>query len=56
MKSQMKKADKSGAEMAFILGDDELEKNTITVKFLREKKDQKVIELDGITDFLKNNN
>ena len=56
IKSQMKKADKSGAEMAFILGDDELEKNTITVKFLREKKDQKVIELDGITDFLKNNN
>ena len=55
IKSQMKKADKSGAEMAFILGDDELEKNTITVKFLREKKDQKVIELDGITDFIKNN-
>jgi histidyl-tRNA synthetase len=55
IKSQMKKADKSGAEMAFILGDDELEKNTITVKFLREKKEQEVIELDGITDFLKNN-
>ena len=54
MKSQMKKADKSGAAMAFILGDDELEQNTITIKFLREKKDQEVIALDNVTDFLQN--
>ena len=55
IKSQMKKADKSGAEMAFILGDDELEKNTLTIKFLREKKEQEVIALDQIADFLKKN-
>ena len=55
IKSQMKKADKSGATLAFILGDDELEKNVITVKFLREKKEQEVIELSQITDYLKKN-
>jgi histidyl-tRNA synthetase len=55
IKSQMKKADKSGAGLAFILGDDELEKNVITVKFLREKKEQEVIELSQVTDYLKKN-
>ena len=55
IKSQMKKADKSGANIAFILGDDELEKNVITVKFLREKKEQAVIGLDEVTYYLKNN-
>ncbi len=55
IKSQMKKAEKSGAGLAFILGDDELEKNVITVKFLREKKEQEVIELSQITDYLKKN-
>ncbi len=55
IKSQMKKADKSGANIAFILGDDELEKNVITVKYLREKKEQEVIGLDKVTGYLKNN-
>ena len=54
-KSQMKKADKSGAEISFILGDDEIEKNVISVKYLREKKEQEVIALDKITDYLKKN-
>lgn len=39
-KSQMKKADKSGAQWALILAEDELNSNTIGVKFLREQKDQ----------------
>ena len=55
MKSQMKKADKSGAEVAFILGDDEIEKNIVAVKYLREKKEQEIIELDKVEDYLKNN-
>ncbi len=54
IKSQMKKADKSGAALAFILGDDELEKNVVTVKFLREKKEQEVIEFDQVAEYLKN--
>ena len=55
IKSQMKKADKSGANIAFILGEDEIEKNEITVKFLREKKEQEVIGLSEVSDYLKNN-
>lgn len=55
IKSQMKKADKSGANIALILGDDELEKSVITVKFLREKKEQEVIALNEVTDYLNNN-
>jgi histidyl-tRNA synthetase len=55
IKSQMKKADKSSAKLAFILGDDELEKNLITVKYLREKKEQEVIGINEVTAYLKNN-
>ncbi len=40
-KSQMKRADKSQAEIALILGDDELDKQLITVKYLRQKADNK---------------
>ena len=38
-KSQMKRADKSQAEIALILGDDELDNNVITVKYLRAGND-----------------
>ncbi|MFK5915457.1 MAG: ATP phosphoribosyltransferase regulatory subunit, partial [Woeseiaceae bacterium] len=54
MKSQMKKADKSGANMAFILADDEIENAHVTVKHLREKKDQEVIALSAMSDYLIN--
>lgn len=52
LKSQMKKADKSGAKVAFIIGDDEIANNIVTVKFLREKKEQLSIELDKVTEYL----
>ena len=55
IKSQMKKADKSKAKLALILGEDELEKDVVTIKFLREKKEQEVIALSEITDYLKKN-
>lgn len=55
IKSQMKKADKSGAEIAFILGDDELEKNVVAVKFLRENKDQEIIQQESIKQYLQDN-
>ena len=55
IKSQMKKADKSVARIAFLLGDDELEKNVVTVKYLREKKEQEIIELSKVADYLKKN-
>jgi histidyl-tRNA synthetase len=43
-KSQMKKADKSGASLAIILGESEVEKTTVNIKFLRQ--DQQQLEID----------
>lgn len=54
-KSQMKKADKSGALIALILGENEIAENTVTVKFLREQKQQQTINQSDISEFLKNN-
>lgn len=42
-KNQFKRADKSGARVALILGDDELKSGTITVKYLREEHPQQTI-------------
>jgi len=52
MKSQMKKADKSGADVALILGEDELSKHQVTVKYLREKRDQQMVSFEGLPHFL----
>ena len=51
-KSQMKKADKSGAAIAIILGEDELASNTVQVKFLRQKRDQETVDQANIVEFL----
>ena len=40
VKSQMKRADKSGADVALVIGEDEKQNGTVTVKFLREDKPQ----------------
>ena len=52
LKSQFKKADKSGARLALILGEDELNTNTVTVKFLREEQPQITINRSEIGDFI----
>ena len=44
-KSQFKKADKSGAKLALILGEDEVKNNKIIIKFLREEKEQVTVAL-----------
>jgi len=54
-KSQMKKADKSGAAIALILGENEMAENAVTVKFLREQQQQQTINQNDISEFLKNN-
>jgi histidyl-tRNA synthetase len=41
IKSQMKRADKSGARFAAILGDDEIQAKLVTIKDLRSDADQK---------------
>ena len=48
IKSQLKKADKSGAKLALILGDEEVEQQKITVKYLREEKAQKSVEITSL--------
>lgn len=52
-KAQMKKADKSGALVALILGEDEVVNNCVTVKFLREDRPQESIAIDSAVAFLK---
>lgn len=52
-KAQIKRADKSGANLALILGDDEIEKNNVTIKFLRQKKDQETISQNALEQYLR---
>ncbi len=42
-KSQFKKADKSGADYALILGEDEVANNTISIKCLRQEAEQQTV-------------
>jgi histidyl-tRNA synthetase len=54
-KSQMKKADASGAAFAVILGDDEVANNTANVKALREadaEQQQASVPFDNVVDYV----
>jgi len=51
MKAQMKAADRSNAQFALILGDDELENNKIAIKNMTTGKQQK-IALNNIIEYL----
>ena len=51
-KSQIKKADKSGAAVAIILGEDELSSATVGVKFLREERPQQSVDQAQLVDFI----
>lgn len=50
--TQLKRADKSGALLAIIIGENELNTNTATIKFLRENTDQQVVNLNELPTFL----
>lgn len=54
MKSQLKKADKSGAKVAVILGEDEIKKNEVVVKYLRQRLEQCTVSVNELNTFLKN--
>ena len=54
-KSQFKKADKSGASFAIIIGDDEVKKKAVQIKLLRKEMDQQEVLFNNIVDFIKNN-
>lgn len=49
-KSQMKKADSSGAAFAIIIGPDELARNEAQLKDLRASGEQKAVPLDGVLE------
>ncbi len=53
-KKQFKKADRSGALLALILGDDEVDKGIANVKFLREKREQVEVQQSELGDFVAN--
>ena len=51
MKTQMKKADNSGARIALILGEDEFSEGKISIKFLRETSEQVTILQSEVAEY-----
>jgi histidyl-tRNA synthetase len=47
-KSQFKKADRSGAQYALVIGDDEVRKREVGIKALREQKEQESVSFDAL--------
>lgn len=54
-KKQFKRADKSGAKIALVIGEDEAKTGNVLVKFLREDRPQQTIALNKIVSFLEEN-
>ena len=53
LKSQLKRADRSGARYALLLGDSELATAQVTVKNLRADEPQQLVSVNEVTNFLK---
>jgi histidyl-tRNA synthetase len=51
-KSRIKKADRSGARLALLLGEDELAEGSVTLKFLREEREQQRLPQAGLAETL----
>lgn len=51
-KKQMKKADQSGAKVVLLFGDNELENDSVTVKYLREDKPQSTMTMSELSTLL----
>jgi len=54
-KNQLKKADRSGANVAIIMGDDEADSKSVIVKYLRDGQDQKTVSFDELIELLQAN-
>ena len=52
MKKQLKRADKSGAQIALILGDNEIAEQTVMVKYLRGQQEQQSLAFEQIPSLL----
>lgn len=53
LKSQMKSADRSGAQVAVLIGSDELEAGTLTVRSLRDQSGQATIDAGDLVEHLR---
>ncbi|MCW8919605.1 MAG: histidine--tRNA ligase [Gammaproteobacteria bacterium] len=51
-KSQFKRADKSGARLALILGEEEVSNGTLGIKFLREEREQQSLDRGLAIEFM----
>ena len=53
LKSQMKKADRSGARFALLLGEEEISRNAVTLKDMSGDTDQSSISIDELSGYLR---
>ena len=53
MKSQMKSADRSGARVALIVGEQERHDGTVTVRDLRSDREQDTVPRDAVVDHVR---
>ncbi|MDO8704527.1 MAG: histidine--tRNA ligase [Sulfuricaulis sp.] len=53
LKAQLKRADRSGAHHALLLGEEEVRNNSVTVKNLRDSETQTQVAQNALIDFLK---
>ncbi|HNI37252.1 MAG TPA: histidine--tRNA ligase [Pseudomonadales bacterium] len=52
-KNQFKRADRSGASIALVLGEDEVSKQVVTAKFLRDEREQQEVPFGTLSAFLR---
>ena len=52
-KSQFKRADKSGAKLALVMGEDEINNASVSIKYLREDKPQQTVPIVNLADVLR---
>jgi histidyl-tRNA synthetase len=51
-KAQLRRADRSGARLALIIGEDELDSGSVSVKPLRSNVAQKIVKLEELAEAL----
>ncbi|NVK22947.1 MAG: histidine--tRNA ligase [Kangiellaceae bacterium] len=52
-KKQFKRADKSGAKVALVIAEQEVQDATVGIKFLREQKEQLLVQQSEVADLIK---
>jgi len=52
-KAQFKRADRSGAALALVLGEDEIREKRVTVKFLKQGREQQSVPRDRLLAWLR---